>query len=56
MIDEQRILNQSIKNNLKKYNNIGKIMIDQEDDYTGCLLNCTYFREKYEWVATDLSH
>ena len=46
MIDGQNIFDQTVKNNLRTYNNIRKITIDQEVDYTtGCLLDYPYFKK-----------
>ena len=40
----------------KYFENIRKITTGQGDDYTtGCLLDCSYFKEKYKLVAIDLS-
>ena len=39
MIDKQNVFDQPVKNDLKKYSNIRKIVTGQRDDYiTGCLL------------------
>ena len=46
MIDGQNIFVQPVKNNLRTYNNIRKITIDQGVDYTtGCLLDYPYFKK-----------
>ena len=43
-IDGQNIFDQPVKNNLRTYDNIRKIAIDQGDDYTtACLLDYNYF-------------
>ena len=40
MIDRRNVFNQTIKNDLKTYDNIRKIASGQGDDYTtGCLLD-----------------
>ena len=40
----------------KTYENIRKIVIGQGDDYTtGCLLDCSYFKDHYKMIAIDLS-
>ena len=40
MIDGQNFFDQSVKNNLRTYDNIRKIATDQGDDYTtSCLLD-----------------
>ena len=42
---------------IRTYENIRKITIDQEDDYTtGCLLDYTYFKKYYKMIAIDLSN
>ena len=46
MIDGQNFFDQPVKNNLRTYDNVQKIMIGQGDDYkTGCLLDYPYFKE-----------
>ena len=56
MIDGKNFLDQPINNMIKTYENIGKITIGQEDDYTaGCLLDYTYFKKYYKMIAIDLS-
>ena len=45
MINERNFLDQPIKNDMKIYDNIRKILAGQGDDYTtGCLLNYPYFK------------
>ena len=45
-----------LKNYIKTYSNVRKIALGQGDDYlTGCLLDCTYFKENYKLIAIDLS-
>ena len=54
VIDGRNIFDQSIKNGLKTYDNIGKIVTVQGDDYTtGCLLHYPYFKEHYNLVVID---
>ena len=56
MIDGQKLFNQSVKNDLRTYDNIWKTETGQGDGYTtGCLLNYCYFGECYETIATDLN-
>ena len=44
MINGRTFLDQPVKNDLRTYDNIWKIEIGQEDDYTtGCLLDYPYF-------------
>ena len=41
---------------MRTYDNVQKIIIGQEDDYTtGCLLDYPYFKEYYKLIAIDLS-
>ena len=43
IIDGRNVFNQSIKNDLKTYDNMGKIATGQRDDDTaGCLLDYPY--------------
>ena len=47
---------QSIKNDLRTYENIRKIATGQGDDYrTGCLLDYNYFKKHYKMISIDLS-
>ena len=56
MIDEQNFFDQPVKNNLRTYDNVGKITISQRDDYTtGCLQHYPYCKENYKLIAKDLS-
>ena len=56
MIDGQKPLDQAVKDALRTYNNVRRIMIGQGDDYTtGCLLDYLYFKENYKLIAIDLS-
>ena len=56
MIDGRNFFYQSVKNNLKIYDNIRKIAIGQGDDYTtGCLLGYNYFNNYYNMIAINLS-
>ena len=55
MIDGKNF-DQPIKNDNITYENIWKIAIGQEDDYTtGCLLDYDYFKNYYNMIAIDLS-
>ena len=52
MIDGKSIFDQPVKNNKITYENIRKIATGREDDYTtGCLLDYSYFRDKYKMTA-----
>ena len=56
MIDGRNLFDQPIKNNLKTYDNIRKIVTGQGDDYTtGCLLDYSYFKKYCKLIAIDLS-
>ena len=47
---------QSVKNDLRKYDNIQKIAVGQEDYYTtGSLLDHSYFNNYFEMIEIDLS-
>ena len=46
MTDGKSIFDQSVKNNIRTYDNIRKISTGQEDYYTtGRLLYCNYFKK-----------
>ena len=52
----ETFFDQPIKSMNKTYENIRKITIGKGDDYTtGCLLDYTYFKEKYKSITIDLS-
>ena len=49
------LLNQKVKYNIRTYENIEKIINGQgEDDTRICLLNYTFFKEKYKLILIDL--
>ena len=51
---EENFFDQPVKNNLRTYNNIWKIVTGQGDDCrTGCLLDCFYSKIYYKMVAID---
>ena len=55
MIDGQKFFDRPVKNDLRTYDNILKIVIGQGDDYTtGCLLDYNYFNKYYKMIAIDL--
>ena len=57
MIDGQNFFDQPVKNNLRIFDKILKIAIDQGNDYTnGCLLEYIYFKKYYLMIAIDLSN
>ena len=52
----ETFFDQPIKNNLRRYNNIPKIVTDQGDDCTSdYLLDHFYFKNYYKMIAIDLS-
>ena len=54
VISEQNFFDQSVKNDLRIYNNIRKRATGQGDDYTnGCLLDYPYVKEYYKLIAID---
>ena len=56
MTDGKNFFDEPVKNDQVTYENIRKITIGQEDDYTtGCLLNYTYFKKYYKMTEVDLS-
>ena len=56
MIDGKNLFDQPINSITITYENIRKIAAGQGDDYTtGCLLDCSYFKDHYKLVAIDLS-
>ena len=57
MINGRNVFDQSVKNDLRTYNNVRKIIVTgQGNDYTtGCLLDYTYFKKYYKLIAIDLS-
>ena len=55
MIDVQNFFDQLVKNDLRTYDNIRKMMIGQGDDYaTSCLLDFPCFKENYKLISIDL--
>ena len=56
MIDAKKFFNQPVKNDKITHENIKKIATGQGYDYTfDCLLDYSYFKEKYMMIAKDLS-
>ena len=56
VIDARNFFDQTVKNNLRTYDNIWNIVTDQDDDYaTGCLLDYPCFKKYYKLIAIDLS-
>ena len=56
MIDGKNFFDQPVRNDKVTYENIRKIAIGQEDEYTtGCLLDYTYLKKYYKMIAIDLS-
>ena len=56
LIDDRKFYDQSLHDQIKKYDEIRKITTEKGDDYTtGCLLDYQYFRNHYQLVTVDLS-
>ena len=56
MIDSKNFFDQPVKNDMRNYDYIWKIVTGQSDDYwMGCLLDYVYFKNYYKMVAIDLS-
>ena len=56
MMDSKNLFDQPISSDLKTFENIRKIATSQGNDYTtGCLLDCSYFKDYYKMIAKDLS-
>ena len=56
LIDGRNFYDQSINDEIRKYDEIRKIATEKGDDYaTGCLLDYDYFKKNYQLIAVDLS-
>ena len=56
LIDGRNFYDQSINDQIKKYDEIRKIATGKGDNYTtGCLLDYQYFKDHYQLIAVDLS-
>ena len=56
LIDGRNFYDQSVNDQIKKYNKIRKTATGQGDDYiTGCLLDHQYFKGHHQLIAVDLS-
>ena len=56
MADGQNFFDQPVRHKLMTYDNIQKLATGQrDDDKTGCLLDCNYFKNYYKIKAIDLS-
>ena len=56
LIDGRNFFDQSINDQIKKYDEIRNIETGKGDDYTtGCLLDYKYFKDHYQLIAVDLS-
>ena len=54
MIDGRNSFDQLVKNNLRTYDNIGKTVTNQVDDYrTGCLLDYPYFKKYFQLLQQN---
>ena len=55
LIDGRNFYDQPINDLIKQYDEVRKILIGQDDDYTtGCLLDYAYFKDNYRLIAVDL--
>ena len=55
MTDGKNFFDESVKNDMRTYDNIWKMSTDQWDDYTsGSWLDSNYFIKYYKMIATDL--
>ena len=56
MMNGKNVFDQTIKNDIRTYDNIKKISTDKGDNYTtGCLLDFAYFKIDHKMIAIDLS-
>ena len=56
MTDGKNVFDQSVKSDMRAYDNIQKIETGQGDDYTtSCLLDYPYFKEHQKLIAIHLS-
>ena len=56
MINERKVFDQPVKNDLRTYDKIPKIATSPGGHYaTACLLDYLYFKEHYESTAVDLN-
>ena len=56
LIDGRNFYDQTISDQIKKYDEIRKTATGKGDNYTtGCLLGYQYFKDHYQLIAVDLS-
>ena len=56
LIDGRNFYDQPINDQIKKYDEIGKIATGKGEDYTtGCLIDFDYFKRHYQLIVCDLS-
>ena len=56
LIDGRNFYDQSISDEIRKYNELRKLCTGKGDDYTtGCLLDYKYFKDHYQLIAFDLN-
>ena len=56
LIDGTNFYDQSINDQIRKYDEVRKVATGKGDDYTtGCLLDYKYFKENCQLIAVDLS-
>ena len=50
----EKLYDQPIDSDIKQYEEIRKLTIGQEEDYTnGCLLDCDYMKNHYRLIAVE---
>ena len=56
MMNGKNVFDQTIKNDIRTYDNIKKVSADKGDSYTtSCLLDFVYFKTDHKMIAIDLS-
>ena len=56
MIDGRNVYDQPISDQIRKYDEVRKIIIEKGGDYaTGSLVDYKYFKDHYQLIAVDLS-
>ena len=54
LIDRQNVFDQSVKSDMRTYDNIRKVATGRGDDYiTGCLLDYPDFKGHYKMITTQ---
>ena len=56
MIDRQNVFDQSVKSDMRRYDNSQKITTHWGDDYTtGCVPDYPYFKEQLKLITIEIS-